>query len=85
MGCERKQGAIYTLPGLLTSPVPNQWGSEASGSGRFRVGRSVWSGRYKRSVSGGGQVIVCSMFVPFLFQCVYILLITWREVFVVYL
>ena len=26
MGCERKQGVIYTLPGLLTSPVPNQWG-----------------------------------------------------------
>ena len=40
-------------------------GGEASGSGRFRVGRSVWRGRYKRSVSGGGQVIVCSMFVPF--------------------
>ena len=60
MGCERKQGVIYTLPGLLTSPVPNQWGSEASGSGQFRVGRSVWRGRYKRSVSGGGQVIVCS-------------------------
>jgi len=51
VGCERKQGVIYTLPGLLTSPVPNQRGSEASGSGRFRVGRSVWKGRYKRSVS----------------------------------
>ena len=52
MGCERKQGVIYTLPGLLTSPVPNQWGSEASGSGRFRVGRSVWRGRYKAFEDG---------------------------------
>ena len=41
MGCERKQGVIYTLPGLLTSPVPNQWGSAASGSGRFRVGTNI--------------------------------------------
>jgi len=37
---------------LLTSPVPNQWGSEASGSGRFRVGRSVWRGRYKAFEDG---------------------------------
>ena len=42
----------------------------ASGSGRLRVGEKLWRGRYKRSVSGRGQVIVYWMVVTFLFEYV---------------
>jgi hypothetical protein len=59
---------IYTVSGFARDGRPN-------GGGRHQIlGGSEWKGgcgggRYKRSLSGGGQVIVYVVFVPIFFQC----------------
>ena len=60
---------IYTVSGFRTGAGWANGGCSASGSGRFRVGGWVWRGRYKGRVSSCGQVIMYSVFVPFLFEC----------------
>jgi hypothetical protein len=59
---------VYTVSGFAQD-------GRANGGGRHQVlGGSEWmgrcgGGRYKRHVSGGGQVIAYGSFVPFFFQC----------------
>jgi hypothetical protein len=59
---------LYGERGLLV--VVGPMGREAAGSGRFRVSEQVWRGRYKRSMSGHGRVIVYRAVVSPLFEYV---------------
>jgi hypothetical protein len=72
----RGSKVFYTPAGVLTGAGRTNGGGEASGSGQFRVGGWVWRGRYKRRVSSCSRVIVYSMFVPFLIECVHTLKVT---------
>jgi hypothetical protein len=64
----RGERVIYIYRVRVSLRWQDQWGRGALGIGPFRVDVWVWRGRYKKCLSGSCQVIVCILFVPFLFQ-----------------